>query len=234
LPGEGVCHVASLRGPVTIEIIYPERIVVPVDALPDAPDTVVVVDVANVMGSRADGWWRDRAGAALRLHEEIAALAARGVRPSQLPVGPPPLPVSPASATPASATPVEETQLRNRCRDSDTERAIEDAVGEVEDAVGDAIEDAVGEATGGVVYPWFVLVLEGRARDAVERVDAPCPRVRVVRAAGSGDDAIVAETASLAASGASCLVVTADRELRRRCVAAGASVVGPSWLLGLL
>jgi 8-oxo-dGTP diphosphatase len=200
------------------------------DALPDAPDTVVVVDVANVMGSRANGWWRDRTGAALRLHEEIAALAARGVRPSQLPVGPPPLPASPAPASPvspASATPVEGTQLRNRCRDSDTERAIEDAVG-------DAIEDEVGEAAGGVVYPWFVLVLEGRARDAVERIDAPCPRVRVVRAAGSGDDAIVAETASLAASGASCLVVTADRELRRRCVAAGASVVGPSWLLGLL
>lgn len=28
---------------------------------------VVVVDVANVMGSRPDGWWRDRAGAAARL-----------------------------------------------------------------------------------------------------------------------------------------------------------------------
>jgi 8-oxo-dGTP diphosphatase len=39
----------------------------------------VIVDTANVMGSRADGWWRDRAGAAARLHGEIAALAARGV-----------------------------------------------------------------------------------------------------------------------------------------------------------
>lgn len=28
---------------------------------------VVVVDVANVMGSRPDGWWRDRAGAATTL-----------------------------------------------------------------------------------------------------------------------------------------------------------------------
>ena len=34
---------------------------------------VLVVDVANVMGSRADGWWRDRAGAALRLAEEITS-----------------------------------------------------------------------------------------------------------------------------------------------------------------
>ena len=31
-----------------------------------------------------------------------------------------------------------------------------------------------------------------------------------------------------------CIVVTADRELRRRCVAAGARVAGPSWLYGLL
>ncbi len=38
----------------------------------------IVVDVANVMGARPDGWWRDRAGAAVRLHTEIAALAASG------------------------------------------------------------------------------------------------------------------------------------------------------------
>ena len=38
----------------------------------------IVVDVANVMGARPDGWWRDRAGAAVRLHAEIAALAASG------------------------------------------------------------------------------------------------------------------------------------------------------------
>jgi len=31
---------------------------------------VLVVDVANVMGSRADGWWRDRAGAARRLVDQ--------------------------------------------------------------------------------------------------------------------------------------------------------------------
>jgi 8-oxo-dGTP diphosphatase len=38
----------------------------------------IVVDVANVMGSRPDGWWRDRAGAAVRLHGELARLAASG------------------------------------------------------------------------------------------------------------------------------------------------------------
>lgn len=34
---------------------------------------VLVVDGANVVGSRPDGWWRDRAGAAERLHQAIAA-----------------------------------------------------------------------------------------------------------------------------------------------------------------
>ena len=39
----------------------------------------LIVDGANVMGSRADGWWRDRAGAMARLHGELAALAGRGI-----------------------------------------------------------------------------------------------------------------------------------------------------------
>jgi hypothetical protein len=34
---------------------------------------VLIVDGANVVGSRPDGWWRDRAGAAKRLHQAIAA-----------------------------------------------------------------------------------------------------------------------------------------------------------------
>jgi 8-oxo-dGTP diphosphatase len=39
----------------------------------------IIVDAANVVGSRPDGWWRDRAGAARRLIEEIGALAMSGV-----------------------------------------------------------------------------------------------------------------------------------------------------------
>ncbi|HEX6889030.1 MAG TPA: NUDIX hydrolase [Candidatus Nanopelagicales bacterium] len=38
---------------------------------------VLLVDMANVVGSRPDGWWRDRPGAAARLLEELAGL--RGV-----------------------------------------------------------------------------------------------------------------------------------------------------------
>ena len=126
----------------------------------------IVVDVANVMGSRPDGWWRDRAGAAVRLYAQIAALAASG------------RPVLPDETDP----------------------------------------------------PGFVLVLEGAARPAAARVD-PAERVRVVQADGSGDDAIAALARELPGRR---VVVTADRELRQRCGAAGAAVLGPSWLIGLL
>ncbi|WP_250550018.1 hypothetical protein [Pseudonocardia sp. H11422] len=55
--------------------------------------TYVVVDGANVVGSRPDGWWRDRAGAARRLAEQLdttlrtdpdALAAAIGVPPEDL------------------------------------------------------------------------------------------------------------------------------------------------------
>jgi 8-oxo-dGTP diphosphatase len=143
----------------------------------------VVVDVANVMGARADGWWRDRAGAALRLCQQVIVLAGRGVPPEHMPAGMP----APAG---------------------------------------------------------WVLVLEGRARDAAASAASAAAAaggasgagdagaaVRVVAAPNSGDDKIVTEVGSL--DGA-CLVVTADRELRRRCEAAGAVVTGPGWLLRLL
>ena len=33
--------------------------------------SVLVVDAANVVGSVPDGWWKDRGGAARRLHERL-------------------------------------------------------------------------------------------------------------------------------------------------------------------
>ena len=133
---------------------------------------MVVVDVANVMGARADGWWRDRAGAALRLGREVDALARRG-----------------------------------------------------------------GEATSEVRM--WILVLEGQARQAAAPLRAGEGEgepllVRVVSAPGSGDDAIVDVVAEAVARDETCLVVTADRELRRRCEELNASVVGPRGLLALL
>ncbi|MFC4498308.1 MULTISPECIES: NTP pyrophosphohydrolase [Streptomyces] len=66
----------------------------------------------------------------------------------------------------------------------------------------------------------LVLVVEGAAR-GVE----PVPGVRVESAPGSGDDHIVALVAR--ADGRPRLVVTADRELRRRVTELGAGVTGP-------
>lgn len=40
---------------------------------------VLVVDAANVVGSRPDGWWRDRFGATERLRDKLAVLATTGV-----------------------------------------------------------------------------------------------------------------------------------------------------------
>ena len=54
-------------------------------------DPVLVVDAANVVGSRPDGWWRDRAAAAGRLLASLAALRAAGV--PVLPAGDGPLPL---------------------------------------------------------------------------------------------------------------------------------------------
>ncbi|MFI9800111.1 NTP pyrophosphohydrolase [Streptomyces sp. NPDC052302] len=66
----------------------------------------------------------------------------------------------------------------------------------------------------------IVLVVEGAARGG-ESV----PGVRVESAAGSGDDHVVALVER--AAGRPVLVVTADRELRRRVAAVGADVTGP-------
>ncbi|MFF8973033.1 NTP pyrophosphohydrolase [Streptomyces sp. NPDC014995] len=66
----------------------------------------------------------------------------------------------------------------------------------------------------------IVLVVEGAAR-GVE----PVPGVRVESAPGSGDDHIVGLVARTADRRR--LVVTADRELRRRVTDLGAEVVGP-------
>ena len=42
--------------------------------------TVLLVDTANVVGARADGWWRDKPRATSRLLEDLAALRATTVR----------------------------------------------------------------------------------------------------------------------------------------------------------
>lgn len=118
----------------------------------------LVVDAANVVGSRPDGWWRDRAAAAQRLLRQLDAAKPRTL-----------------------ALPDGSFGWVRRC----------------------------------------LVVLEGSARAA-----AGGGGVQVVRAAGSGDEAIVA----VAAAEPGCFVVTADRALRAR-LPAGCAAVGPSTLL---
>jgi len=204
----------------------------------------IVVDVANVMGSRPDGWWRDRAGAAVRLHDQIAQLAASGRA------------ILPGDNQPPDEHPDPAERL------DPAERPGPEEPGEP----GEPEEP-------GKHAPAFVLVLEGAARAAIPRLPSGRPgaavvsgtsgpsdaatapgavgassatsassgpggagplrpgEVRVVEARGSGDDTIVAVVHELPGRR---VVVTADRELRARCAAAGAEILGPGWLLGLL
>nr|WP_204006628.1 NYN domain-containing protein [Virgisporangium aurantiacum] len=121
------------------------------------PGGVLIVDGANVVGSVPDGWWRDRAGAAARLRDRLAAAAVEG-------------------------------------------------------GVLAAVE--------------VVLVVEGRARDI-----GTTEGIRVVSSPGSGDDTIVEVAGAAAGTGAGPVtVVTADRGLRERVAAVGASAVGPGTL----
>jgi len=79
-----------------------------------------------------------------------------------------------------------------------------------------------------------VLVVEGRAKDGLRA--GRRGSVRTVHADRSGDDAIVDEVVrQVAAHGGTgqerqVVVVTADRELRDRVVAAGATTRSPRWL----
>ncbi|GIH73513.1 NUDIX hydrolase [Sphaerimonospora thailandensis] len=135
---------------------------------------VVVLDVANIIGARAEhGWWRDRAGAADRLLDELAPLTSGGLR--RMPEGLPGL---------------------------------------------------------ARWFPRLVVVLEGAAaRGADSRVRDE--HTTVIRAPGSGDDAIV-DAVRGRRPWEKVLVVTADRELRQRVASLGALVTGPRWLLGQL
>ncbi|MEU4422370.1 hypothetical protein AB0F81_17220 [Actinoplanes sp. NPDC024001] len=47
---------------------------------------LIVVDGANVVGSVPDGWWRDRAGAAVRLRDRLATVPAAGLSDIPAPV----------------------------------------------------------------------------------------------------------------------------------------------------
>jgi len=178
-----------------------------------APLTIIV-DGANVVGSRPDGWWRDRAGAALRLRDQLAPLVAAGI--TELPAGLEQL---------AEAPPAEGLLAAD---DRPTGAGASGGSG----GPGRQRRGIAGMADGEIQMRWMpdiVLVVEGAAKPAAAQADAT--PVQVVAAAGSGDDTIAALAGQIAGRR---IVVTADRELRRRCLSAGATVASPGWLLGLL
>jgi rRNA-processing protein FCF1 len=74
-----------------------------------------------------------------------------------------------------------------------------------------------------------VVVLEGKARDGVPA--GVSDDVTILHATGAGDETLVDATADASDR---VTLVTADRGLRQRAEALGASVVGPSWLWDLL
>ncbi|WP_410568548.1 NUDIX domain-containing protein [Amycolatopsis sp. cmx-4-61] len=123
-------------------------------------ELVLVVDAANVVGSRPDGWWRDRHGAAERLRDQLAKLAEAGV----------PDPADPTVTW----------------------------------------------------WPRIILVVEGKAKHVTGTAG-----VEVVAADTDGDSKIVEVVAQ---QHAEVLVATADRELKRRVEALGASILGPGTL----
>ncbi|SIS19314.1 PIN domain-containing protein [Williamsia sterculiae] len=88
------------------------------------------------------------------------------------------------------------------------------------DRLGDLAEQGL-PTTGAPVE--VVMVVEGQAATV-----SASSTVTTLRAPGSGDDRIVEAVAEN--QGRRCVVVTADRELRRRVTALGAEVVGPSVL----
>jgi 8-oxo-dGTP pyrophosphatase MutT (NUDIX family) len=155
----------------------------------------IIVDGANVVGSRPDGWWRDRPGAAIRLRDQLVPLVTEGI--TNLPA------------------PMTGPAIAGEYRPGDS-----------------AGPDVADLGDGQIRMRWMpevVLVVEGAARPAA--AEGGAGPVQVVAARGSGDDTIAALAGDISGRR---LVVTADRELRQRCIAAGASVASPGWLLGLL
>ena len=196
------------------------------------PDLTLIVDGANVVGSRPDGWWRDRAGAAVRLYDELAGLAERG----------------------AAGIPAAQLATGEDGQAAGSGRA--DGQGGLMPGRADAGRADAGRADAGRAEParagWHPAGHSagrpadrgggpgaGRRGQGRRRPDhGPHGRgrpgragdlgtVQVVSAPGSGDDEIVRLARSRPGHR---IVVTSDRELRRRSVAVGAQVAGPSWL----
>lgn len=214
-----------------------------------------VVDAANVIGSRPDGWWRDRPGAAARLHARILRLLTVPSAPA-LPVDAVPGVSAPPAAKPAEADAPHADTGPTATAAPASEPASPDPPGPAGPAAPGGWQgtpDAERRTTRHVSLDGtpdrVVLVLEGAARAGAEagtisaaRPTLPVPppgtagppparALTVVHAPGSGDDAIVAAAASAEPP---VLVFTSDRALGARLTAIGAQVRGSGSLWALL
>ena len=169
-------------------------------------ERLLVVDAANVVGARADGWWKDRAGATVRLLDELERFAGRGVDArawseadrhvdSDAAAFMPTSPDLAVSLTPRVAVVVE---------------------GQARDVVGPDADAAT--ATGGTSH--------GRVRLVRAHASGDDALVDLVRSASRGPDSTGERDVE-----ADVLVVTSDRELQRRVRDEGARAVGAGWLL---
>ena len=132
----------------------------------------LVVDAANVVGSRPDGWWRDRAGAARRLAGSIVAvLVSRPDDLVELLDGPAP---SSASAGTAGQDPAVQVHL-----------VLEGAAGKVDDLPTHPLLDVVHAPADGDSA--IVALVEGLAGESgrVLVVTADRELRERVRAAGA-------------------------------------------------
>lgn len=115
----------------------------------------LIIDVANVMGSKPDGWWRDRAGAAGRVLAALPPLVGREV---ELPAGA----VAPGSAAGRATIDRVVAVVEGQARRADAPAGVE--VVEAP-AVGDDEIVAVAEraaAAGGAEHPLALVVTADR------------------------------------------------------------------------
>jgi hypothetical protein len=179
---------------------------------PDPPDypasteVVLIVDVANVMGSRPDGWWRDRKAAATRMltalgrliGAETAGPDGRNLRIARIVAvleGAARGAVAPGVVRVTDVDPTGSTEAPGSIKSAVTS-GTDHPTGRPAMEVAEAERD--GDSTIVAVTEKLVRALPSASPETAERVEA-------------------------------VLVVTADRGLRRR-LPPNAITVGPEWL----
>ena len=122
-------------------------------------DVHLVVDAATVVGSRPDGWWRDRAGGAARLLGSLTDALAVGLPARLLSDAPPEGPGDATSWWPTTTVVLEGEARRAPDVDGLTVRR---APGEGDDAIVVEVEQRVAAAVGAGATPRVVVVTADR------------------------------------------------------------------------